>query len=121
MSALEKWVASAKLSPQMAIKPVQKAIDDPKVYVFGELLALPSVQSVRMAFLSVFPLCSLFCGRFLAFRWFTSVCYHDGVSCNLTQMADCGPEGAQTLSLLRLFAYGTFSDYKGGEFCGSHG
>jgi hypothetical protein len=45
-TSLEKWVATARLSPQMALKSVQKAIDDPKVFVFGELLALPSVQSV---------------------------------------------------------------------------
>ena len=48
--AVEPYVLQCrKAVPRMACDLVMKAIGDPNVFVFGELLALPSIQAVRVS------------------------------------------------------------------------
>lgn len=46
-AALDKWVQTVRVSGSAPARALLKAIDDPKVFVFGELLALANVQAVR--------------------------------------------------------------------------
>lgn len=43
-SILEKWIALARMGAAGSLDAVLKAVDDPKVFVFGELLDEPNVQ-----------------------------------------------------------------------------
>ena len=41
---LEQWVLLARMTAAACQDAVLKAIDDPKVFVFGELLDVPNVE-----------------------------------------------------------------------------
>lgn len=44
--ALQQYVSLSRLSAAGAVGAVTKAVDDPKVFVFGELLDEPNVKAV---------------------------------------------------------------------------
>src|SRR5690348_4447324 len=70
-----------------AVMIIQQALKDPKVYVFGELIDSPNVQEVSAIF-----------------------------NVLLLQLAKSA-EHKQWLDLLKIFAYGTYSDYKSNPSC----
>lgn len=97
-SELEQFCLIARSQKDRACANIiQQVLKDKKIHVFGELLAVPSVQAVRIGVIGL--ICS----------WLTII---------LISKQLRGSEFSNALETLELFAYGTYSDFSGMlEFC----
>jgi COP9 signalosome complex subunit 7 len=76
------------------VEIITKATSEPGIFAFGELLELPNVQEVRTV-------------------WMPAAIFRLLLNMSSLVLQLRGTDLAQHLTLLELFCYGTFEEYKG--------